>query len=147
ARCAAASRWRRRGGSTDVIVTLLTDFRTSDYFVGAMKGVILDHDPRISIVDITHEVPPHDIETAAFLLAACYRDFPRGTVHVVVVDPGVGSARLPLAGRIGGHVFVAPDNGVLSLVLDREDRHDLRAIDHRFRRRSGTATFDGRDLF
>ena len=130
-----------------MIVTLLTDFGTGDYYVAAMKGVILGHDPRISIVDITHEVPPQDIETAAYLLAACCHDFPAGTVHLVVVDPGVGASPPPLAGPIGNQSFVAPDNGVLSRVLDREAGHGLRVIDNRFRRPTRSSTFDGRDLF
>lgn len=130
-----------------MIVTLLTDFGVRDYFVGAMKGVILSRDPRITIVDISHEVPRHDIEAAAFLLDACYRDFPGGTVHLVVVDPGVGSSRLALAARLGEHVFVAPNNGVLSLVLGGSPEAKLRRIDERYMRPAAGATFHGRDLF
>ncbi|HEX3187257.1 MAG TPA: SAM-dependent chlorinase/fluorinase, partial [Pyrinomonadaceae bacterium] len=74
-------------------ITLLTDFGTADYFVGAMKGVILSINPQAVIADITHEIPAHDIESAAFTLLACYRAFAAGTVHVAVVDPGVGSTR------------------------------------------------------
>ncbi len=137
----------RRGGRTDVIVTLLSDFGTDDYFVAAMKGVILSHHAGITIVDITHTVPRHDVETGAFLLDACYRDFPGGTVHLAVVDPGVGSDRRPLAGQIGEHRFVAPDNGVLSHVLRRGEEPQLRVIDERFRRSTPSSTFHGRDLF
>jgi len=99
------------------IITLLTDFGTRDAYVGAMKGVILSINPQAQIVDLTHEVAPQDVEAAAFLLRGACRYFPAGTIHVVVVDPGVGSERRGLAGRIGDYFFVAPDNGVLSWVL------------------------------
>src|SRR6266511_6472848 len=90
------------------VITLLTDFGTADYFVAAMKGVILAAHPDAVIVDISHEIPLHDIAAAAFTLLACYRDFPAGTIHVAVVDPGVGSTRRPIAITAGGYAFVGP---------------------------------------
>ena len=102
------------------IITLLTDFGTQDYFVGAMKGVILSINPDALIVDITHDTPPHDVESAAFTLLACYRDFPARTIHVVVVDPGVGSQRRALAIECREQMFVGPDNGVFSWICERE---------------------------
>src|SRR5216684_3846908 len=96
------------------IITLLTDFGSRDYFVGAMKGVILSINPQARIVDISHEIPPQDIEAAAFNLLAVYRSFPAGTVHVGVVDPGVGSSRRPVLISCGGQFFVGPDNGIFS---------------------------------
>src|SRR6185369_15307472 len=99
-----------------MIITLTTDFGWSDPFVGIMKGVILGIAPGAQIVDITHDVTAYDITEAAFVVLSSYRYFPAGTVHVVVVDPGVGTARRPIAARVGGQYFVAPDNGVLSFV-------------------------------
>ena len=97
-----------------MIITLTTDFGLTDPFVGIMKGVILEIAPGVQIVDITHEVPSYDINEGAFMLDSAWRYFPVGTIHVVVVDPGVGSARRPIATSVNGHTFVAPDNGVLS---------------------------------
>src|SRR5713226_7141918 len=94
------------------IITLLTDFGSQDYFVGAMKGAILSVNPAAQIVDITHETPPQDIEAAAFNLLATYQDFPAGTIHVAVVDPGVGSTRRPILIECGEQFFVGPDNGI-----------------------------------
>src|SRR5688572_32930765 len=103
-----------------MIVTLLTDFGTRDYFAGALKGVILARDPAIQLVDLSHDIPAQDVESAAFLIGALYRDFPGGTVHLTVVDPGVGSARAPLALRANNQFFVGPDNGVFSRIIERE---------------------------
>lgn len=131
-----------------MIVTLLTDFGTADSFVAAMKGVILSRDPRIAIVDITHEVPPQDAETAGFVLSTVYRDFPPGTVHLAVVDPGVGSARPAIAASAGGWYFVGPDNGLLDWSLRREHSPSVRAISAPpAHREAGSQTFHGRDLF
>src|SRR5918998_4742091 len=102
-----------------MIVTLLTDFGTADYFVGAMKGAVLSADPSARLVDITHDIPPHDIEAAAFTLLAAFESFPAGTVHLAVVDPGVGSARRPVAVEAGEYLFVGPDNGVFGHVYER----------------------------
>ncbi|MDE3089590.1 MAG: SAM-dependent chlorinase/fluorinase [Chloroflexota bacterium] len=99
------------------IITLTTDFGLSDGFVGTMKGVILDINPDATIVDITHDIAPQQIEQGAFLFANAARYFPPNTIHVVVVDPGVGSARRPIAVQMGETIFVAPDNGVLSRAI------------------------------
>ena len=130
------------------IITLLTDFGTSDYFVGAMKGVILSISPDATIVDITHEIPPQDIETAAFNLLNCCRDFPTGTIHVAVVDPGVGSDRRAIIIDCAGQLFVGPDNGLFSWICERED--DWSAIHitkQEFFRKRVSNTFHGRDIF
>ena len=108
------------------IITLTTDFGTRDGYVAAMKGVILGIVPGVDLVDISHEVAPQDIHEAAYLVAGVYRFFPPQTVHLVVVDPGVGTERRGLALRVGAHRFVAPDNGVLAPVL--EDSDDVEAI-------------------
>jgi S-adenosyl-L-methionine hydrolase (adenosine-forming) len=100
------------------ILTLLTDFGTEDYYVAAVKGTVLRLAPGTELVDVSHQVPPGDIETAAFLLAAAAPAFPAGTVHLAVVDPGVGSGRRILAARTPAAWFVAPDNGLLTPVLD-----------------------------
>ncbi len=100
------------------ILTLLTDFGTADYYVAAVKGTLLRLAPGTTLVDISHEVPPGDVETAAFLLAAAASSFPDGTVHLAVVDPGVGSRRRMLAVRTASGLFVAPDNGLLTPFLD-----------------------------
>jgi S-adenosylmethionine hydrolase len=99
-------------------ITLLTDFGTRDYFVGAMKGAILSLNAQAKIIDITHEIAPQDIRSAAFTLAACYKNFPRGAIHVAVVDPGVGSARRAILLVTEDYFFLAPDNGLLSFVFD-----------------------------
>ncbi len=100
------------------IITLTTDFGLGDPFVGIMKGVILSIATGVQLVDITHEIRSYDILEAAFLIESAYRYFPAGTVHIVVVDPGVGSARRPIAAAAKEHIFVAPDNGVLSSILN-----------------------------
>jgi hypothetical protein len=99
------------------IVTLLTDFGTADGYVAEMKGVLLTHAPETTLVDVSHEIPAHDVESARLALARYWRRFPRGTVHVVVVDPGVGGARAALAVESDGRLLVGPDNGVLSPAL------------------------------
>jgi S-adenosylmethionine hydrolase len=130
------------------IITLLTDFGLHDYFVGTMKGVIMNIHPEVTIVDISHDVSPHDIFQAAFLLKNAYTYFPIGTIHVVVVDPGVGSDRKPIIISSERGYFIAPDNGVLSYVYAEDHVSEIREItaDHYFvKPRSGT--FDGRDIF
>lgn len=127
------------------VVTLLTDFGTADYSVAAVKGVLLSDCPGVTLVDLTHDVPPGDVETAAFLLGAAARWFPAGTVHLVVVDPGVGSGRRILAVRGVSAVFVGPDNGVLDAVLADTAVHSV-AADRLFRPGPGE-TFHGRDRF
>src|SRR5881628_178957 len=130
------------------VVTLLTDFGERDYFVASMKGVILNINPQARIVDLSHQVRPQQVDEAAYLLKSCYRYFPEGTVHVVVVDPGVGSARRPLLVTSSRYYFVAPDNGVLTDVLQEELSVEVREIENKqYRLDSEGATFDGRDLF
>ncbi len=131
-----------------MIVTLLTDFGVADYFAGAMKGAVLAVNPGAQVVDLTHEIPAHDVEAAAFTLLAAYDAFPAGTVHVAVVDPGVGSARRPVVVAGGGHLFVGPDNGVFSYVCERaEGSCVFHATESRFFRVAVSATFHGRDVF
>jgi S-adenosylmethionine hydrolase len=130
------------------VITLLTDFGTADYFVAAVKGVILTSNPRVSIVDITHEIPPQDIESGAFTLLTCYRDFPEGTIHVAVVDPGVGSSRRPLVVSAGSHYFVGPDNGLFSYVYDNEPSHQtFHVTAEEYFRQPVSPSFHGRDVF
>jgi len=131
-----------------MIVTLLTDFGTADYYVGAMKGAVLSVNPSARILDLTHEVPAHDVEAGAFTLAAASETFPAGTVHVAVVDPGVGSARRALVVEGGGQLFVGPDNGLFGLVYERLGEFRVRHItDRSYFRPHVSATFHGRDLF
>ena len=130
------------------IITLLTDFGSSDYFVGAMKAVILSRNPAVTIVDITHEIPAQDIEAAAFNLLSCYADFPGGTIHVGVVDPGVGSDRRPIAIECASQYFVGPDNGLFSWICEREGNWTATCITNQsFFRRPVSNTFHGRDIF
>jgi S-adenosylmethionine hydrolase len=128
-------------------ITLTTDFGTCDHFVGTMKGVILRIAPRVRIVDITHEIAPHDLNEAAFVIAQAWRFFPKGTIHVVVVDPGVGSARRPILCEAEGQFFIAPDNGVLSMIYDAS-RHKVRVLSNeKMFLKEVSKTFHGRDVF
>ena len=130
------------------VITLLTDFGDRDYFVASMKGVILGINPQARIVDLTHAVAPHQVEEAAYLIKASYKYFPDGTVHVAVVDPGVGSLRRPLLVTTSRHFFVAPDNGLLSYIYQEETGVEVRQIENKqYRLDSEGTTFDGRDLF
>lgn len=134
--------------SPSSIISLTTDFGLEDWFVGTMKGVILGINPEARLIDITHSIPPGNIPAAAFALAASYRFFPKGSVHLAVVDPGVGSLRRAVAVQTQNHFFVGPDNGLLSWAL-RQER--IRAI-HSLENpdcflRSVSATFHGRDIF
>src|ERR1700676_5213380 len=125
-------------------ITLTTDFGTSDHFVGTMKGVILNIAPRVRIVDITHEIPTYEVNEAAFAIAQAWRYFSKGTIHVVVVDPGVGSARRPVLCEAEGQFFIAPDNGVLSMIYDTT-RHKVRVISNeKLFLRKVSKTFHGR---
>jgi S-adenosylmethionine hydrolase len=130
------------------MITLLTDFGLSDYFVPAVKGVILTISPGTEIIDITHEVAAQDVDSAAFTLGACYHDFPAGTVHVAVVDPGVGSSRRAIIVEAGGYFFIGPDNGVFSFVYARETEPRVYHItDDQYFRHPVSPTFHGRDVF
>lgn len=129
------------------ILTLTTDFGLSDHYVAAMKGVILTICPRARIVDITHQVTPYEITEGAYLIAQAYRTFPKKTVHVVVVDPGVGTARRPILMEAAGQYFIAPDNGVLSMIYLREP-HKIRLIaNEKYFLHPVSRTFHGRDIF
>ena len=130
------------------IITLTTDFGTNDHFVGAMKGVILDICPEAEIVDICHAVQAFDVLDGALAISQAYSYFPSRTVHVVVIDPGVGTARRPIIASSDKYHFVAPDNGVLSLVYARESRMHVRHItsEHYFLQPVSN-TFHARDIF
>ena len=129
------------------IVTLTTDFGDGDYYVGAMKGVILGIAPEAQLVDISHQIPPQDVLSAAFVLRHAACEFPPGTVHLAVVDPGVGTRRRPLAIQSNGHLWVGPDNGLFSFILDCADSriHEIARPD--LGRPDLSSTFHGRDLF
>jgi len=129
------------------VITLTTDFGSADHFVGSMKGVILGIAPRARIVDISHEIAPFQLNEAAFVIAQAWRYFPKRTIHVVVVDPGVGSARRAILVEAGGHYFIAPDNGVLSMIYDAAP-HQVRAITNpKVINKKVSRTFHGRDVF
>ena len=130
------------------IITLTTDFGINDHFVGTMKGVILNIVPEAEIVDISHAVQAFDVLDGALMISQAYSYFPNGTVHLVVVDPGVGTARRPIIASSDGYHFVAPDNGVLSLVYAREERIHVREItsQHYFLQPVSN-TFHARDIF
>jgi len=130
------------------IITLLTDFGTQDYFVGAMKGVILSANPAARIVDLTHDIPPQNIHAGAFNLLAAHKNFPPGAIHVAVVDPGVGSKRRPILIECAAQFFVGPDNGIFSWICEREGNwraHHL--TNDKFFRHPTSKTFHGRDVF
>jgi S-adenosylmethionine hydrolase len=130
------------------VIALLTDFGTRDHYAGTMKGVALGICPDAALVDITHDIPAHDVLSGALELAAAYKYFPAGTIFLVVVDPGVGSARRGIALESGHFRFVAPDNGVLTAVLDEHpQRRAVELTDRRFARPTVSRTFEGRDRF
>lgn len=129
------------------ILTLTTDFGLADHYVGTMKGVILAICPHAQIVDISHQLAPFAISEGAYLIAQAYRYFPKGAVHLVVVDPGVGTQRRPILAEAAGQYFVAPDNGVLSLIYARE-KHKVRVLtNERYFLKPVSQTFHGRDIF
>ena len=144
-------------------ITLLTDFGLADPYVGVMKGVILGINPSATLVDLTHDVPPQDVLQGAFLLGTSWRSFPPRTIHVAVVDPGVGSDRKALLVQGPEHAFLAPDNGLLSFVLPEEEVATVPFKPHvgpvpagfsaytltnpKYWRHPVSATFHGRDIF
>jgi len=130
------------------VVTLTTDFGTNDHFIGAIKGVMLEIAPDVRFVDISHNVQPFDVLDGALTVAQSYSYFPTGTVHMVIVDPGVGTERRPIVLSTEKHFFIAPDNGVLSLIYDREPRLNVRHItaEHYFLQPVSN-TFHARDIF
>ena len=129
------------------VITLLTDFGLQDEYVGVMKGVILSINPTAALVDITHQIDKQDVVQAAFMIHGTYQFFPEGSVHLVVVDPGVGTERSVLALAAGGHFFIAPDNGVLTLLIEKVQPVSLfRLTEEGFYRHPVSATFHGRDI-
>jgi hypothetical protein len=131
-----------------LVIAFLTDFGTQDHYAGTMKGVVLGICPDATLVDVTHEIPPHDVMAGALELAATYKYFPTGTIFVVVVDPGVGSARRGLAADTGDYRFVAPDNGVLTAVLrETPAKKIVELTERRYARPTVSRTFEGRDRF
>jgi len=134
--------------SSGSVITLTTDFGMRDWFVGTIKGVIAGINPRATVVDITHEIPAGDIRAGAFALAASYCFFPRNSVHVVVVDPGVGTDRKAVVVRTEHYFFVGPDNGVLSWALAKEKIKATRVLENaKYFQRPASHTFHGRDMF
>src|SRR5580765_5312585 len=130
------------------VIALLTDFGTRDHYAGTMKGVALAICPDATLVDISHEIPAHDVLAGALELAASYRYFPAGTVFLAVVDPGVGSARRGIAADAGDYKFVAPDNGVLTVALDEHPpRRVVELTERKYARPTVSRTFEGRDRF
>jgi len=129
------------------VITLTTDFGLKDPYVASMKGVILSLAPEARIVDISHEVPPQGIVEGGFTLACAFPHFPKGTIHVLVVDPGVGTSRRLLLARTENHFFLAPDNGALGLVFDVEPPREIREISAiHYSRPEVSPTFHGRDI-
>jgi S-adenosylmethionine hydrolase len=130
------------------LITLTTDFGLEDEYVGVLKGVILSTYPKATVIDITHQVPPHDITHAAYLFESVYPFFKPGTVHVLVVDPGVGSFRDILAVRAAGQYVIAPDNGVLTLLVANDAVESaVKVTNSQYFLTSVSATFHGRDIF
>jgi S-adenosylmethionine hydrolase len=130
------------------LVALLTDFGTRDHYAGTMKGVIAGLCPDASLIDITHDIAPHDVLGGALELAAAYKYFPAGTIFLIVVDPGVGSSRRGLVAEAAEFKFVAPDNGVLSLVFqEARPRRVVELTERRYARPTVSRTFEGRDRF
>src|SRR5438067_1887183 len=130
------------------VIALLTDFGSRDHYAGTMKAVALGICPDATLVDISHEVPAHDVLAGALELAASYKYFPAGTVFLAVVDPGVGSTRRGIAADTGDYKFVAPDNGVLTLVFDEHPpKKVVELTERKYARPSVSRTFEGRDRF
>ena len=130
------------------IITLLTDFGTKDHYVASMKGVILRINPQCTLIDITHHVSPQDIREGAFLLASASPYFPKGTIHVSVVDPGVGGPREPILVKTTNYFFIGPDNGLLTLAAQKDGiKHIVVLTNKKYFPPEVSATFHGRDIF
>jgi len=143
-----AIHWREGKLAGKPIISITTDFGENDHFVGVIKGVILSINPDAMVVDVNHQVNSFDIFDGAYSLSQSYHVFPPGTIHVVVVDPGVGSERRPIIVQSKDYRFVAPDNGVLSMVYEREERVEVRQVTaEHFFRKPVSNTFHGRDIF
>ncbi|MEW6327946.1 MAG: SAM-dependent chlorinase/fluorinase [Thermodesulfobacteriota bacterium] len=130
------------------VITLLTDFGTRDIYAGVMKGVILSICPDVRLIDLTHEIPPQDIRAAAWQVSASYKYFPKGSIHVAVVDPGVGTSRRPILVVCDGHFFIGPDNGLFSLLYQSGRPFDVYVLSQKkYFLDKISATFHGRDIF
>ncbi len=130
------------------VITLLTDFGLKDPYVGSMKGVILRINPWCTLVDITHQVTPHDLKEGAFTLANAFSTFPKGTIHIAVVDPGVGSPRKPILLVTQSYFFIGPDNGIFTFVVKREKVKKAVALTNsKYFLPQVSTTFHGRDIF
>ena len=130
------------------VIALLTDFGSRDHYAGTMKGVMIGICPDVTLIDITHEISPHDVVEGALQLAASYRYFPAGTIFLAIVDPGVGSPRRGIAAEAGDYRFVAPDNGVLTAVLrEMPPKRVVELTERRYARPTVSRTFEGRDRF
>jgi S-adenosylmethionine hydrolase len=130
------------------VIALLSDFGSRDHYAGTMKGVMLGICPDVSLVDITHDITPHDVHEAALQLSAAFRYFPAGTIFLAIVDPGVGSNRRGIAAEAGDYRFVAPDNGVLTAVFqDLPPKRVVELTERRYARPTVSRTFEGRDRF
>lgn len=130
------------------MITLLTDFGAEDGYVGAMKGVILSINPRAAIIDISHQIPPQDIMAGAFVLSQAAPFFPKGTIHMAIVDPGVGGKRRPILIRTDRYFFVGPDNGIFDIALQRENiKQKIHLTSRKYFLGYISSTFHGRDIF
>jgi S-adenosyl-L-methionine hydrolase (adenosine-forming) len=130
------------------VIALLSDFGTRDHYAGTMKGVMIGICPDLTLIDITHDISPHDVMEGALQLAASYRYFPAGTIFLAIVDPGVGSVRRGIAAEAGDYRFVAPDNGVLTAVFrELPPKRVVELTERRYARPTVSRTFEGRDRF
>jgi len=129
------------------IITLTTDFGLQDHYVSSLKAVILGIAPEVRLVDISHDIPPQDIMAGAWVVRNTASFFPRGTVHLVVVDPGVGTDRKPVVLEIKGQLFVGPDNGIFSLIADQQEYRATILTEEKYWRDTTSNTFHGRDIF
>ncbi len=129
------------------IITLITDFGLEDAYVGIMKGVILNINPHVQLVDLTHKIRPQSVKEASFLLKSAYGFFPKGTIHVAVVDPGVGSERRPLLVKTPSFFFIAPDNGILELIYQTEPVQVFHLNNPKYFLPEISVTFHARDVF
>ncbi|HMK56215.1 MAG TPA: SAM-dependent chlorinase/fluorinase [Dissulfurispiraceae bacterium] len=130
------------------IITLTTDFGYKDPFIAEMKGVILSINPQATIIDLTHDIEPFNVVQASFVVGSAYKYFPEGTIHIAVIDPDVGSERRPIIIASSGHLFVGPDNGVFSRVLNAGNAaRYVEITSERYFLRKDSPTFQGRDIF
>ncbi|MCF6148537.1 MAG: SAM-dependent chlorinase/fluorinase [Candidatus Kuenenia sp.] len=130
------------------IITLLTDFGVQDAYTGIMKGVIAGINPHASVIDLCHAIPPQDVFRGAYLLYTSYSYFPKGTIHVAVIDPGVGSERNVICVECNDYLFLIPDNGLLSFILQEEEaKNIIRVTNTKFFLPKQSNTFHGRDIF